>query len=215
MNDAISNFYKKYPEQAASYEKEHGSRLDYIVNTFGLGDIYGECLADFGGGHGFLFKRLRAQNVMTIFDGAQIQSNSELLCNCEYMSVDLNAEFDYTEPIFDRSFCFEVLEHLENPYRCVCQMKKLTKENGLIYVSVPDFSVTHNTPYPGLIYPHTSFQAFLGQMALPILRYAYYDRPHRAHLWECRNAPWEESVMLFYKDEAKFRGLTPVEATNI
>lgn len=214
MNDTIEQFYDKYSEREKSYDLEHGSRLDYIINEFGLDKIHGENLADIGGGYGFLFKRLASDNTNAIFDGAKIEEK-DLLCKSEIHLADLNTKFSMEKGRFDRSFCFEVIEHLENPYRCICEMKEMTKIGGLIYISVPDLCVTHNTPYPSLIYPHNNFEIFLGQMALKIKRYNKYNRPHHAHFWECVNEDWSESKMVFYKSEDKFRGKTPVEQTNL
>ena len=214
MNDTVAGFYEKYSEKAASYDKEHGGRLDYIIDTFQLNKIENETIADIGGGYGFLFKRMSPNNKMVIVDGADIREE-QLLCKAAYSKVDLNTEFTSSKGVFDRTFCFEVIEHLENPYRCICEMKKMTKIGGLIYISVPDICVTHNTPYPGLIYPHGNFEVFLSQMALGIKRYNKYERPHHAHFWECINKDWTEAEMLFPKHEEKFRGKTPVEYANL
>lgn len=214
MDKTVSDFYEKYPDKHKSYDAEHGGRLDYIVRVFGLDKIEGEKLLDIGGGYGFLFKRMSNNNRLAIIDGADIKEE-ELLCESSYSRANLNQDTLSPQHHFDRSFCFEVIEHLENPYNCIVQMKKATKIGGLIYLSVPDMCVTHNTPYPGLIYPHGNFEVFLRQMGLAIKRYNKYDQPHHAHLWECINQDWKDAQMLFPKHEAKFIGKTPVEYANL
>lgn len=215
IDDIIQNFYEKYDNREEKYNQDHSPRLDFTVKRFNLLELENKHLADFGGGYGFLFQRLKENNNKTIFDGAEIDTN-RLLSPATVVKQDLNQVID-NKPAdrFDTSFCFEVLEHLENPYRCLVEIKELTKTNGEIYLSVPDVSVWHNTPYPTLIFPHNNFEIFLSQMALPILDYAKFTDGWHTHIWKCRNADWREARMIFPKQEVKFFGKQPVQYTNL
>lgn len=232
MNNTISEFYiskDKDPDYIKNYDIEHGPRLDAIIKRFNLKELKNQSILDIGGGMGFLEKRLDESNKFIIIDGAELPHDKKLaqfiqvvsdvnlpfenhLYAAYKYSIGTKSEFNYP---FDLSFCFEVIEHLENPYKCLLEMKATTKLNGDIYLSVPDTSVTHNTIYPGLIYPVQNFIQFLEQMALPILDYFLFDKGWKTHIFKCVNASWENSKMLFPKQESKFFGKTPLEYTNL
>src|SRR5690606_14929224 len=121
IEDHIGNFYNKETNENyfLKYDQEHGARLDFTVNKFALELLENKTIADFGCGYGFLFKRLKQNNTFSGFDGADIDL-SKRLSSFEFFKVDLNTPFgqDDKKGTFDVSFCFETLEHLENPYRC-------------------------------------------------------------------------------------------------
>lgn len=226
MDESVKNFFTKNADQAYidQYDKDHGGRLDAMITRFGLQNVKNCRVLDVGGGLGFLGKRLDASNNYCVIDGAEIPEDKRL-CNGKWYKADLDYEKfseyqdefygKHTIPKCDYAFCLETLEHLTNPYNCLTEIKKLVKENGEIYISIPHANVTHNYIYPSLMIDPAWFQQFLDQMALPTIEYWLWDKGWNAHHYRCRNAPWTESKMLYYKEEAKFRGKTPVEAVNI
>lgn len=232
MDESVTNFFTKNADQAYIdlYDKDHGPRLDELINHWNLKTLKNKRILDVGGGLGFLGKRLDADNDYWVFDGAKIPEEKKL-CKMTSMKVDLDyhqfsqcwlfneeeedkAISDY-EIKFDVGFCLEVLEHLTNPYNCLAEMKKMVVENGYIYISIPHFNVTHNYIYPALMWTKENFQQFLEQMALPVEDYFLWDKGWNAHTFKCRNAPWTEAKMLFPKHESKFYGKTPVEYVNL
>lgn len=218
MNISISNFYIKNAEQnyIDAYDRDHGSRLDNLVNRFNLSSIKNASIIDVGGGLGFLGKRLDISNEYIVFDGAIIPDGKEL-CSMKkfYANLDYDTFSDKLIKKADIAFCLETLEHLSNPYHCLAEIKKMTKDNGDIYISIPTIHVWHNYIYPALMHPKENFEQFLGQMALPIVEYHLWDKNWTAHTWRLRNAPWYESKMLFPKQESKFYGKTPIEYVNL
>jgi len=119
-------------------------------------------------------------------------------------------EFD-----FDVSFCMEVLEHLACPYYCLKTIKALTKINAPIYITIPDEATWHNVVYPALMFPHTNFEEFLEQMALPIEDHAFFDGDWKHHIWRCCNAPWRAKKLKYPKSEGKFLDAEPLVCTNL
>ena len=241
MDKSVETFFTKNPEQGYidQYEHDHGPRLDSMIERFDLKNIQNQKIVDVGGGLGFLGKRLNSNNDYTVIDGAEIPEDKKL-CKGIYHKADLDydkfsertnmhvinvdvhkfpvSDIEFKKVFdkkFDKAFCLETLEHLSNPYHCLVEMKKLVKENGEIYISIPHINVTHNYIYPGLMADPQVFAQFLGQMALPVMEYWLWSRGWNAHHFKCRNAPWEESNMLFKKDEPKFRGKTPMEYVNL
>jgi len=220
MNSSIETFYNNKDKDinyVQNYNIEHGPRLDAIIKTFNLKELKNQKIIDVGGGCGFLGQRLDSSNEYIVFDGSNISENDKQ-CKMYLIKYDLDYEHFGTESNIknvDIGFCLEVLEHLSNPYHCLVEMKKMVKPNGDIYLSIPDVSVTHNTLYPGLIYPVQNFAQFLEQMALPIQDYFLFDKGWKTHIFKCKNASWENSKMLFPKQESKFFGKTPLEYTNL
>jgi len=222
MDNSVKEFYistEKNINYINNYENEHGGRLDFIVNIFNLKQLENQKFIDVGGGLGFLGRRLNQNNKYLIIDGADIPKEN-IINNFEIFKADIETS-SWSENLpqeylpADVSFCLETIEHLSNPYNCLLVMKKITKIDGEIYLSIPHSSVTHNTIYPALIYPPENFVQFLNQMALPLIDYKLFENGWKTHIFKCKNLDWQYSQMLFPKQEQKFIGKTPLEYTNI
>ncbi len=222
IDQTVEEFYKKNAEQGygEDYDRQHGQRLSSLVQHFKINEWTNKRILDIGGGLGFLGRRIDTSNKYWVLDGAEIPTEKRL-CGGEWNKVDLDHdEFSNLKnnEWADATFFLETLEHIGNPHHAIVQIKKLTKQNGDIFISIPPYSVTHNTPYPGLLWPRQNFEVFLAQMALPIIEFWDYVPQNTgwpAHTYHCRNARWIESNMLFHKEEAKFCGVTPLQATNL
>lgn len=218
MNNSVDNFYLKNPEDnyIDQYEKDHGPRLDAMIQRWDFAKLQNQSILDVGGGLGFLGKRLDKSNTYTVFDGAEIPSDKRL-CKGTWSKMDLDRDFfgSLYQNQFNYCFFLETLEHLTNPYNALVEIKKAVKENGEIIISYPTEQVWHNTIYPSLIWPPENFKVFLDQMALPVIETWLWDKGWPAYHWRLRNAPWSEGKMVFPKTEAKFYGKTPQEYTNL
>ena len=64
MDKTVAEFYTKNPNESygATYDSQHGYRLDAMVDRFKLRDLRDQKIADIGGGLGFLGKRLDPSN---------------------------------------------------------------------------------------------------------------------------------------------------------
>jgi 2-polyprenyl-3-methyl-5-hydroxy-6-metoxy-1,4-benzoquinol methylase len=230
MDESVSNFFSKNAAEnyAAQYELDHGPRLDAMLAHWGLvEELKGKRVLDIGGGLGFLGKRLDSSTEYWVIDGAET-CEEKSLCKGTWCKTDLdkdtfsNGPFLLTKetgikilmPTFDVAFCLETLEHLTNPYHCLVETKKLVKEGGSIYISIPHANVTHNYIYPALMVDPNNFAQFLGQMALPVRDYWLWDRGWNAHHFKCENRPYGEKIMLYPKYESKFLHATPIEMVN-
>lgn len=217
MEDIVSNFYTN--QSFAQYEKSHGPRFDFLIEDLKLNEIRNSRVGDFGCGYGPIFRRMGKDkgNSYIGFDGAEIKEEASQVCDYTVLDLNLPTEVNFKDDMFklDYAFCFETIEHLTNPYNCVNFMKQMVKENGTIIISIPHEQITHNTLYPGLLYPESNFQEFLRQMALPVMRHAIHDKAFKQNVYVCRNAPWSESQLRWHKNEDKFRGIPPVVAVNL
>ncbi len=220
MDESIKSFFTKNADKAYidQYDKDHGPRLDALVSRYSLDKIVNCSVVDVGGGLGFLGKRLNKEIDYWVVDGACIPPSKQL-CHGTWIYFDLDYDrfgsYEYVPQGFDCAFCLETLEHLTNPYNCIAETKKIVKENGEIYISIPHENVTHNAIYPGLLWPIHNFEQFLGQMALEIVDRWTWESGWNAYNFKCINKTWDKKKMMFPKHEEKFKNATPVEMVNL
>jgi len=209
-NSVFDNYYINQSED--DYEKSHSARLDYLVEDLKLNSLENKKIADIGCGAGFLYKRLslEIQKNYEGYDGANLSNLS-----FNFNNVDLDTFIAKDDLNYDCIFCFETIEHLTNPYHCFIQIKKMLKEDHLLYLSIPHSTMTHNTIYPALIYPIENFIQFLKQMAFEIVEHKMHDKAWEQHVFILKNKNWNHSEMLWYKSEEKFRNIPPHITVNI
>ncbi len=227
MDDFVNNFYKLDGHSIAEYERSHKHRLDFLVedlklNRFGEPDYLKEsvCIGDFGCGYAPIFRRMTDKNrhhggavIKYGFDGDSSASASQI---CSYHQCDLNLPISGTrDDLLDFALCFETLEHLTNPYVCLSEIKRILKKEGVLYLSIPHDSCTHNTIYPGLLYPVENFKEFLSQMAFEIEDYRIHNKAFSQHVFTLRNKPWSHVRMKWNKSEEKFRNQPPHIQVNL
>ena len=59
---------------------------------------------------------------------------------CDFLDIDETIKYDLL-------LCTEVLEHVPDPVKCLAKMVKLLKADGVIIITVPASSWTHQAPY--------------------------------------------------------------------
>lgn len=96
--------------------------------------------------------------------GAGEGAYKRFFSHCEYKAIDLAvgdskwnySNLDYIAPLdkmpiesnsFDAVLCTQVLEHLEFPRESVCEMFRVLKPNGKLYMTVPMAQGEHQVPY--------------------------------------------------------------------
>jgi SAM-dependent methyltransferase len=96
--------------------------------------------------------------------GAGESSYKRFFAHCDYKSVDLGvgdsnwdySNLDYVAPLtdlpvedntFDAILCTQVLEHLERPLASLCELHRVLKPGGRIYLTAPMAHAEHQTPY--------------------------------------------------------------------
>lgn len=206
------NFYETDLHSYQEYENSHKPRLDFLVKDLSLNELFDKNIADVGCGLGFIHDRLHPdiQKNYYGYDGAIIKNP-----RFNYMQVDLDNFSTDKEKFFDVVMCFETLEHLTNPYVCLLEIKKMLKPNGFLLISIPHEATTHNTIYPGLMYPVENFVTFLKQMAFEVVHMRYHNKSFHQHVFVLKSHGWDSSEMLWYKAGDNFRNIPPHISINI
>lgn len=220
MDKSIIEFYNKNKEEGYSneYDNQHGPRIDWIVNQYGLDKIENKRILDIGCGRGNFFKRMNPNNFFVGMDGAEINSKNKL---CDFLSlrVDFNKEdfgmlFDNDEK-FDLIIASEVIEHISWIDNAMRQMKNLLKPNHYAIFTIPHESVTHPTSMPGLFFPEDKFKEYIEQWAWVVED----ERIYKENWWTCcyrvRNAPIQEARPKFFKNDLKFINSYPDQWSNL
>lgn len=208
-----SKFYKTYGHSYEEYDKSHKERLDFLVKDLHLNSLKDKKIADVGCGLGFIYNRLNPeiQKNYQGYDGTSIKN-----APFKYQKIDLDNFIKVKEEnFFDLVLCFETVEHLTNPYNCLLGIKKILKENGIVFLTIPSPETEHNTIYPSLIYPTENFTAFLFQLAFEIIDHKKHNKSFHQELFILRNKDWSHSKMLWQKSEEKFRNIPPHISINL
>jgi SAM-dependent methyltransferase len=201
------------------YENSHLSRINYLIEDLKLDTIKNSCIVDFGCSDGAILKKLSSLNNNNDIYGIDFYDYKNT--HFKYMKADF--DYPFSKSFFELSnnkkadigMCFEVCEHIPNLYNFLCEMKNIVKIDGIVYLSIPHEVVTHNTFYPGLFYPVNNFIEFLEQMAFPILEHKIHNKAFTQHVFTLTNKDWNFSKMKWYKNEEKFRNVSPLVAINL
>ena len=158
----------------------------------------------------------KKNNTFIGFDGYETSTASKY---CNYNVADLDQKFadkflEKNKQV-DVAFCLETTEHLQNPYNMFYEIKKILKLDGLLYVSIPHQAITHNTIYPGLIYPPQNFKIFLEQMAFEVQDVRIHSAAFVQVVFILKNKDWSYSKMVWEKKEEKFKNIPPHLFVNL
>lgn len=217
INNFVEDFYGKNSNEnyGQTYDSQHDSRLNWVVQRFGLDRLQNQRIIDIGCGKGNYFKRMNSNNYFVGLDGALI---GEKLCDFLSLRVNLNDQFGNlfdNEQKFDFLICSEVIEHVSQIDNIMLEMKKILKENCKALFTIPHESVTHPVAFPGLFFPESNFKVFIEQYAWIVEDFDIFQNGWKTCCFMVRNAPMKEQKPLYPKSESKFWGLNPIDWTNI
>ncbi len=128
---------------------------------------------EIGFGSGQLLKALRDQGneVYGTDVGQDIVNRAQASGFNNVILLDSSEEdMPHKDDFFDAVYCYEVFEHLTNPYRMVSEVSRVLKPGGYFYFSVPTQEGTmgyasnrHSFVYPGLL-EKANLERFFMQM---------------------------------------------------
>ncbi len=192
-NNNFCDFFDRQPEEV--YEGSHAARLDFLVEDLELEQLSNCKIGDFGCGYGCTLKRMPTDRGNNYF-GWDGYENTMASKYCDYRVVNFDHEFAdeflASNDELDVGFCFETIEHVQNPYNMLYEIKKILKTDGILHLTIPHAATTHNTIYPSLM-----------------------DKNFVQVVYELKNKTWEHCQMVWHKPEDKFRNIPPHMAINV
>jgi len=152
--------------------------------------VEGSRVLEIGFGSGQLLKGLRdRKNDVYGTDVGQDIVNRAQAAGFENVVLLDSSEEDlpYQKDFFDAVFCYEVFEHLTNPYRMVSEVSRVLKPGAHFYFSVPTQEGTmgyasnrHSFVYPGLL-EKENLERFFMQMYFKVEECVEDDKKLIAH----------------------------------
>lgn len=95
-------------------------------------------LLDVGAGSGLLCRK--ARNLGHLVYACDINLKEFESKDIPFKKTDINNKLPYQDDSFDFVTCTEVLEHLKNPWQAINEMARVTKKNGCLIISLPNFT---------------------------------------------------------------------------
>jgi 2-polyprenyl-3-methyl-5-hydroxy-6-metoxy-1,4-benzoquinol methylase len=128
-------------------------------------------ILDVGCGEGSLLKMLKEKGNVVM--GIDASASGKAACaekciECDVVDISRENFESCADHSFDIVLCLETIEHVENPHHCLCEIKRILKENGLFIVSIPNDISLHPYVYPGL-FGFKNFSKFLGLFSFEII----------------------------------------------
>jgi len=74
-----------------------------------------------------------------------------------------------TDQFYDSVVCFEVLEHVANPFRGIKEVQRILKKGGILMLSVPHLSRLHEEPNDYFRYTKYGIESLLRECGFEIL----------------------------------------------
>lgn len=212
----IENYYSKdNTECLKEYLKSHKPRLDFLFDDLNLKDIKDQNICEFGAGSGYLLRKMDQSNNIIAIDGYHIEQEDYVIRSTFNLDQPYADDFLQKYDQIDTAFSFEVFEHLTNPYNFVFELKKILKEDGILYLSVPHEATQHNTFYPGLIYPVQNLIQFFEQMAFQVKHYKIHSKRFVQNVLVLQNKSWAHVKMLWPKGGGAFKNQPPHIQINL
>ena len=212
----IQAYYSREGTQSLTeYEKDHLLRLDFLIEDLMLTDLEGLKICDFGCGGGYILKKIKDKNNVIAVDGYKVEDDSEITREVYNLDEPYSESFLAKHGQIDAAFSFEMFEHLTNPYNFIFELKKVLKEDGILYFSVPHEATQHNTFYPGLIYPVQNLIQFFEQMSFQVQDYKIHSKRFVQNVLVLQNKSWQHVKMKWPKSEEKFKSQPPHVQINL
>ena len=210
----IQTYYSREDtENQDEYLKSHKPRLDFLIEDMKLNSIKDQKVCDFGAGSGYILKNMDPSNELIAVDGFKVED--ELTREQYNLDAPYSDDFLSKHGQIDVAFSFEMFEHLTNPYNFIYELKKVLKEGGLLYFTVPHEQTQHNTYYPALIYPINNLIQFFQQMAFKVIEKKVHSRRFVQNVLVLENRSWDNVRMRWPKEGDSFKGQPPHIQVNL
>lgn len=150
MKEEAIQLYKDYYQNRPNLA-EKDERLAWVAKFF-FKELRNKKVLDVGCGEGTLLEMLREKN-NEVF-GVDASESGIAQCqpkklNCRLVDLSHHC-LPFNDDYFDVVICLETMEHLENPYHCLEEIKRVLKKEGNFLVSIPNSKMVHAKCYPAL-----------------------------------------------------------------
>jgi 2-polyprenyl-3-methyl-5-hydroxy-6-metoxy-1,4-benzoquinol methylase len=131
---------------------EHREEVAYYENIYGeIKHLFkfskGDRIIDVGGGNGQMLRYLGVKKA-TVIDISSSGLNIAGKLGYKTIKSDIRKRFPISDGRYDIVLCLEVLEHLEEPSKTLCEIQRILKLKGILYLSIPNMKpdgVHHKT----------------------------------------------------------------------
>lgn len=132
-------FYEKRAESYTKFDKQGFARYSRGLKLINIQT--GAKILDVGCKHAFLCDYLMEKGIDCDYYGLDI--SEKVIENLKHKKgnfqvCDVMNGLPFEDNKFDYVFCFELLEHVENPTFLLNQFNRILKDNGVLLLSVPN-----------------------------------------------------------------------------
>lgn len=166
MDNRTKELYKDYFKDA-TYGNE---RYDWIMKRF-FANTENKVILDIGCGTGTLLVRLKENNNQVYgIDVSEtgVKKVKEKGIVCDLLDLNVNT-LPFSDNYFNVVICLETMEHLENPYHCLREIRRVLKPQGIFLISIPNPRILHPYFYPA-IFTAKNFKQLLGLTSFKVER---------------------------------------------
>jgi len=151
-------------------------RFMHVVQMF-LKGVTGKHILEIGCGEGSLSKILKDfGNDVYGVDSSEsgIKQTAAKGIPCSVVDV-CTQDLLFRDDTFDIVIIEGTIEHLENPYKCLREAKRVLMKDGVLIISIPNPALKHSCYYPGL-FELSNFKRFLSKNKFKIISMAAWGQ---------------------------------------
>jgi len=193
----MNRYFDIYYDNKSTYPKK---LCRYLLNRFNIKD--GALLLDVGCGIGDYVNGFTCLGIKSYgIDSRPVSDNRIKKCDLDKEAIP------YKSNTFDVVFTKSFVEHLNDPYRAIMEMKRVLKPNGLLIVMTPDWKSGMKTYYDG--YDHKS--PFTQRGLKDLIRYTefkevecdlFYQLPF---IWKYPSLVWIPKIISILPDKLMWK----------
>lgn len=111
------------------------TKIDNILKFMGAGEL----VLDVGSGSGVISKFISEKNSVVSLDISE-----KCIRNCRKLGLKDGVVADaiklpFKDGTFDRIVCVELIEHLDEPQRCISEFRRVLKDDGRLILTTPNY----------------------------------------------------------------------------
>jgi len=111
-------------------------KIDDVLKFIGSNCL----ILDIGSGSGMISKFASEKNIVVPFDISKKCISNSLKLNPSLFGVVGDAmEIPFKDNSFDTIICVELIEHLQNPDKCMNEIHRVLKDNGNLIMTTPNY----------------------------------------------------------------------------